>query len=958
MSKKATTSKTPKPVAKRTNKVATKTPKPVAKSTNKVANKTPKPTAKRTKKVANKTPKPTAKPTNRVANKTPKPAAKRTKTVAKRPSVAGLATELKKLETRLSKLGGTQSSTLKDFETRLAKLAKASGWTARKDQNALKKGLDQLEQKIQSDFKLAVKNVRQKLRAELGTVTPDTLQTTLASAHTRLDDFESSQKAIIAKLNRHISGLATAIDTRLSEESTARKTDLADVMKRLAESEVSLGKRIDSVEDEAAIALNKIGDKVAEFAAVLGERSQQSDTQTAERLADLAQETQANFKSSQIDVTTRLEALETIAAAWTPVDPQNTPVPQIVPANIEDPRVDHMSETLGRLQDEISRLHARLATLQSQNTQHTIPLTTQAPAADTTQTNVVSMARQMAQMSAPPALPTIRDDNPYASAVNPPQMAETPVPDQKVPEQKAPEKKRAKQKSKSKETKDSHIPVEFDPTSFPTIAAPLPTILNPTHQPSISGPTTSELPSVSDLPPGLPPQMPPQLPPQLPQPMPPQLPPMGSSDALAPSAAILDEVISVPQPLETYGNPAYAEEDEMRAERIASDSVKTKKNRSGKSGPISGRNLRIGAIAAGVAVVGVFAGKSILGNGPDGNLDPIAINNEAPSTQQNQPGQIDTVQYDPSRNAQATAPKAITQTPQTAGGLVELAPSQGIDQQQSALLDAVKAGNPIAQFQMGLMKLQNGQPQEAARLIRLAANRNQPAAQYRLAKLYETGTGVTKDVVTARELVERAAIGGNRIAMHDLGNFHYNGDGGLEPNPELALDWFTKAAEHGVVDSQFNVAFLRESGEGVAQDLSVAYFWYNVAARQGDQGAPARIAAIGPQLDEAKRTKIESDAARFNPKPVDEAANGLFRDVPWVKQSTEIAQNGQGARVQRIKTAQTLLSDLGFDIGGIDGATGPKTQDAIREFQKINGMPETGEISDELIQRLEIAAGV
>ena len=433
---------------------------------------------------------------------------------------------------------------------------------------------------------------------------------------------------------------------------------------------------------------------------------------------------------------------------------------------------------------------------------------------------------------------------------------------------------------------------------------------------------------------------------------------MGSSGALAPSAAILDEVISVPQPLETYGNPAYAEDNEMRAERIASDSVKTKKNRSGKSGPISGRNLRIGAIAAGVAVVGVFAAKSILGNGPDGNLDPIAINNEAPSTQQNQPGQIDTVQYDPSRNAQATAPKAITQTPQTAGELVELAPSQGIDQQQSALLDAVKAGNPIAQFQMGLMKLQNGQPQEAARLIRLAANRNQPAAQYRLAKLYETGTGVTKDVVTARELVERAAIGGNRIAMHDLGNFHYNGDGGLEPNPELALDWFTKAAEHGVVDSQFNVAFLRESGEGVAQDLSVAYFWYNVAARQGDQGAPARIAAIGPQLDEAKRTKIESDAARFNPKPVDEAANGLFRDVPWVKQSTEIAQNGQGARVQRIKTAQTLLSDLGFDIGGIDGATGPKTQDAIREFQKINGMPETGEISDELIQRLEIAAGV
>ena len=74
--------------------------------------------------------------------------------------------------------------------------------------------------------------------------------------------------------------------------------------------------------------------------------------------------------------------------------------------------------------------------------------------------------------------------------------------------------------------------------------------------------------------------------------------------------------------------------------------------------------------------------------------------------------------------------------------------------------------------------------------------------------------------------------------------------------------------------------------------------------------------------------------------------------------STEIAKNDQSLHIQRIRTTQTLLTDLGFDIGGVDGTTGPKTEEAIREFQKINGMPETGEISDELIQRLEIAAGV
>ncbi len=889
-------------------------------------------------------------------SKTPKAAAKPAKkAVVKRPSVAGLATDFKKLERRLAKLSGTQNSALKDFETRLAKLAKSSGWTSRKDQNALKKGLDQLEQKLQSDFQFAVKKVRQSLKKDLAKVsqsdvTPETLQTTLDSAHSRLDGFETAQNTIIAKLNRHISGLATAVDARFSEESLARKTDMADVTQRLVDTEVKLGKRIDIVEDETAIALNQIGDKVAEFAAVLGERSQQSDIETAERLADLAKETQSNFKSSQIDMTTRLEALETIAAAWTPASIPSEPAPHLIPANIDDPRIDHMNDTLGRLQDEISRLHARLATLQSENAQQSSPLGTLAPSPAMAQTNVVPMAQQIsnqpvAEMSAPPPLPTLRDDNPYAVAANTPPIAETPAPKQK------------KTSKKEAEPSPTHIPVEFDPTSFQAPTAPIVSDHGQGHQAPLSNSLTAELPPIPDLPSGLPPQMPPQLPPQMPQQLAPELPPMGSSGGLAPSMQIVDEIMSAPQPLETYGNPAYAEDDDMRAERIASDSVK-KKKKPRKSLPISGRNLRLGALAAGVAVAGVITAKSLMGGGPEAKFEPIASNTQSPAVQQQVPGQVGNGQYDPSRIIQAASTEGANQTQQPVNEIIELTRSENLDPQQASLLEAVKAGNPIAQFQMGLTKLQNGEPQEAARLIRLAANRNQPAAQYRLAKLYETGTGVTKDDITARELIERAAIGGNRIAMHDLGNFHYNGDGGLEANPEQALDWFTKAAEHGVVDSQFNVAFLRESGEGVVRDLSVAYFWYNVAARQGDQGAPARIAAIGPQLDEALRAKIESDAARFNPKPVDEAANGLFRDVPWVKQSTTIANNSQGTRVQRVKTTQSLLSDLGFDIGGIDGTTGPKTENAIREFQKINGMPETGEISDELIQRLEIAAGV
>jgi localization factor PodJL len=280
---------------------------------------------------------------------------------------------------------------------------------------------------------------------------------------------------------------------------------------------------------------------------------------------------------------------------------------------------------------------------------------------------------------------------------------------------------------------------------------------------------------------------------------------------------------------------------------------------------------------------------------------------------------------------------------------------------QDTLDAAVTAGNPIAQFQKGLVQLQAGQMEEGARLIRLAANRNQPAAQYRLAKLYESGTGIAKDPITARELIERAARGGNRIAMHDLGNYHAYGQGGLTRDMGEALEWFTKAAERGVVDSQFNVAFLREGNEGVSADVETALFWYFIAARQGDQGAPERIALLSEQFDAAAIASIKSRADRFNPKPVDEAANGIFRNVPWAQTPLKSAavRDGaaQSAQIIKIREAQTLLSALGYEVGEPDGISGSKTRDAVKSFEAVNGMDETGQITDELLQKLEIATG-
>jgi len=855
---------------------------------------------------------------------------------AKRSTVSSLAQDLKSLETRLKGADTKNRNALKSLQKVVSEAKSAARTSNITQKAALTRGLNALESRMESYLDRATDQARSGVRAELAAVTASgagiaTLEQAVQGAHSHLDTVETAQRESIARMNRYIADLASAVDSRLAEETKAREAVEAALNTKITR----VDKRVDQVEQDTAVALETIGDKVAEFAAVLDDRAKQSDTDTAERLVDLAQETQSEFNHVQTDMTARLEALETIAANWSPTE-------TVYPANMEDPRVDNMAETLSALQGELARMHARMAAVQTQastpSTTLTTPLAAPAPLATPTPitppTNVVPMP--LPQSGAP----LTAMDNPYAEASRALEAnSEKTVAPQET----------QREKRKKVAQKDSHIPQEYDPNAFQSKTEPYQGLQG--TNPAISAPliTPEEFPTS---------------PAQSQTSSTPLAPPMASQGghmAPAPSHAhmlggiepVMPAPLTAPSPVSTYADPAYAEEDQMRAERIGGETLQ----RPGLPKlPITGRNLRVGALAAGVAVVGLFAAKTVLGGGENPNT--TARNDAAPQTisapnNSAQGGNFSLPGLAPAGTIAPSAPQ---------GTYAETQPPVIAPDKQDTLEKAVQADNPIAQFQLGLAKLQAGEAEEAARLIRLSANRNQPAAQYRLAKLYETGTGVTKDLVTARELVQRAAQGGNRIAMHDLGNYHAYGHGGLEQDMGQALDWFTKAAERGVVDSQFNVAFLSEGNQGVPVDLDTALFWYHVAARQGDQGAPERISVINGKLGQAARNNIKTRAGRFNPKPVDEAANGIFRDVPWAKPAQTAQAQAQlqvvnQAEIIKIRDAQTLLTELGYQIGGADGAAGPKTRAAIREFEKVNGLPETGEITDDLIDRLEIAAG-
>jgi localization factor PodJL len=384
-----------------------------------------------------------------------------------------------------------------------------------------------------------------------------------------------------------------------------------------------------------------------------------------------------------------------------------------------------------------------------------------------------------------------------------------------------------------------------------------------------------------------------------------------------------------------YADPAYAEA-ETTMDRVRIGGETTSKFTLPK---LTGRNLRVAALATGVAVIGLVATKGVFG---DGNTAPAAPQKMAQSAQ---------------NASENVAPVSIPKPNTSAAPIGDYADNKGVKVAPSSeaaktLNSEASAGNPVAQFQLGLSYLEQGRTDEGVSLIRKSANQNQAAAQYRLAKLYEIGEGVTQDSEMARQLTERAARNGNRIAMHDLALYYAEGRGGVETDLPKAANWFEKAAERGVVDSQFNLGVLFESGQGLPKNTSDAFVWYSIAAKQGDQFAKTRVEVLKETLDQNDLVTAAARIEKFKPVKIDDAANGIFRNVAWAK-----TNGAAGEKVSQVRQAQTMLTALGYEIGGADGSIGPKTRAAIMNFERANSLPETGRVNTALIDRLELATG-
>lgn len=243
-------------------------------------------------------------------------------------------------------------------------------------------------------------------------------------------------------------------------------------------------------------------------------------------------------------------------------------------------------------------------------------------------------------------------------------------------------------------------------------------------------------------------------------------------------------------------------------------------------------------------------------------------------------------------------------------------------------------------FAKAAQDVEDRKPGAVAELKAVAELGDAPA-QFYLARLYEKGEGGLKpDLVESRRWTERAAQGGDRRAMHNLGMAYINGAGGPK-NSVTAAQWFRRAADLGLVDSQFNLAALYEKGLGVSQNPAEAYKWYLIAARTGDADARKRADQVKPQLTADARAVAEQAAVAFRP------AQGNPSAAP-----TAVAD--LGADAAGMMMAQRALSRLGYYLGPTDGSASPALKLAVAAYQRDHGAAATGVLDRTTLQELSV----
>lgn len=217
---------------------------------------------------------------------------------------------------------------------------------------------------------------------------------------------------------------------------------------------------------------------------------------------------------------------------------------------------------------------------------------------------------------------------------------------------------------------------------------------------------------------------------------------------------------------------------------------------------------------------------------------------------------------------------------------------------------------------------------------------------------------------------------------------------------DVAAREFLAAAQAGDAESAYMLGRLYSMGSGVPQDWGQAWIWHDRAARRGHelaaaaresleaimtpaQLAQARAASGSPTVVAQRPPSVQAyDTGAYDPvaprpkaprvpvggerQAVFVPRQGVIASVPAVPAGppATLSANGPsfegmlaatGGMAEQVRLVQRRLNREGYWAGPVDGRTGPLTRQAVRQYQRDQGIEVTGRISADLVARLAAA---
>jgi len=225
------------------------------------------------------------------------------------------------------------------------------------------------------------------------------------------------------------------------------------------------------------------------------------------------------------------------------------------------------------------------------------------------------------------------------------------------------------------------------------------------------------------------------------------------------------------------------------------------------------------------------------------------------------------------------------------------------------------------------------------------------------------------------DINSRLAEAGDGPALYRLGNAYRVGHG-VTPNPNKAYTLFQEAWTAGSGDGGYMAARALVEGNGVAEDAMAGVALMNEVADTGHAlgnadaayflmagtGGETDLVAARAYIDKAIKSRsayahyllsqLYDGSYGSTEVDADKSLENLLTAARLGNIAAVEDLDDRGVEVFSLLDAQERLAVLGLYDGRADGLTGPKTRGAIRAFQALIGVQETGVLDDAVGRRL------